>query len=332
RRLRTCFTRTKHWQTYDPFARQKQDALSHSAASVNSLTARFHALLRDTTICDAATQQELFSELNLVSLWGNRTDLSLLPEMSAEQAAHLQTAHKSEDAHHHILANDSMRLWELVKPLKQARVDIILDNAGFELFCDLLFADWFVQCGRARTVHLHAKCIPWFVSDVTAADFAWMLDALVSNETFTSLPHANMLAEMVARWREHIATGRWQLVTDPFWTLPYAYWRMPEKAPALWRDLCQSALCIYKGDLNYRKLVYDCTWPHETPFVSAIGPLHTAPDAPPLVALRTCKADVVVGLAPGQAEQVSQAHDNWMVSGEFAVVQLSVADAGQIEA
>lgn len=32
------------------------------------------------------------------------------------------------------------------------RIDIIVDNAGFELFCDLCLADYVVVCGAAKQV------------------------------------------------------------------------------------------------------------------------------------------------------------------------------------
>jgi hypothetical protein len=327
RRLRSCFNRTKYWQHYDPFARQKNDSLVHSAPAIDALVGRLHTYLEttyeDSVPDNSSLQKTLFLDLLLISLWGNRTDLSLLPNLSEDETAQLQAARRAEDTDHHTLVNDAAAVWNLVQSWHKVRVDIILDNAGFELFCDLLLADWLVQSGRAQTVYLHGKCIPWFVSDVMPADVTITLDLLEQHEAFTKLANANALKGMVARWRQHIATGRWQCIADPFWTSPYAFWDLPTIAPELWHSLCQSALCIYKGDLNYRKLVYDCTWPTETAFSTAIGPLYTTPGAPPLLALRTCKADVVVGLAPGQAEKLTKQCPDWCVNGEFAVIQFA---------
>jgi hypothetical protein len=188
----------------------------------------------------------------------------------------------------------------------------------------LLLADWLVQSGRAQTVHLHAKRIPWFVSDVTEADFAWTLETLGESEIFTALEHGQPLKEMIQRWRSHWSSGRWLLEADPFWTTPYAFWHLPTQAQPLWSALRQSSLCIYKGDLNYRKLVYDCSWSHDTPFSQAIGPLYTTLGAPPLLALRTCKADVVVGLESGKSEVLSLSCVDWMVNGEYAVIQFAL--------
>ncbi len=77
-------------------------------------------------------------------------------------------------------------------------IDIVLDNAGFELFTDLCLAHVLVTVCKASKVNLlwvmrptkrhahvflgqvvfHAKRIPWFVSDVTLPDFEWTLAQL----------------------------------------------------------------------------------------------------------------------------------------------------------
>jgi hypothetical protein len=51
-----------------------------------------------------------------------------------------------------ILGNHMDKLWKLVSTFKGARIDIVLDNAGFELYCDCVFADWLIQSGIASQV------------------------------------------------------------------------------------------------------------------------------------------------------------------------------------
>ena len=43
----------------------------------------------------------------------------------------------------------------------------------------------------------------------------------------------------------------------------------------------------------------------------------------PLLPLRTAKADVMVGLEAGKAEETAVMDKNWMVSGEWGVVQFA---------
>ena len=107
---------------------------------------------------------------------------------------------------------------------------------------------------------------------------------------------------------------------DGFWTLPYAFGDMPAKDAGLLKELQKSDLVIFKGDLNYRKLTFDGDWPHDTPFEDALGPLKGKIN---LVTLRTCKADVCVGLAKGQADQVAAQDPKWQTDGKWAVVQFS---------
>lgn len=70
-----------------------------------------------------------------------------------------------------ILGNDLDKIWETkVSKLKGGRIDFVLDNAGFELYCDCVYADWLIQSGIANEIHFHGKRFAWFVSDVTRKD------------------------------------------------------------------------------------------------------------------------------------------------------------------
>lgn len=80
----------------------------------------------------------------LVCLWGNSTDLSLLINMTEEQIKALQSTGGEHLAatEKNILGNDLHRLWEQVKMLREksgGRIDFVLDNAGFELYCDCVY-------------------------------------------------------------------------------------------------------------------------------------------------------------------------------------------------
>ena len=72
-------------------------------------------------------------------------------------------------------------------------------------------------------------------------------------------------------------------------------------------------------------------WDPTTPFTEAIGPMGPESGVN-VLALRTCKADVVVGLKPGEDEKLRAMEDGgkssdsrkWAWSGKWAVVSLSV--------
>ena len=73
---------------------------------------------------------------------------------------------------------------------------------------------------------------------------------------------------------------------------------------------------MLKGDANYRRLLGDRHWPHDTPFgvVAAAVPC-------PLLALRTCKAGLVVGVPPDVEARAAARHGDWLTSGGYGVAQ-----------
>jgi len=116
----------------------------------------------------------------------------------------------------------------------------------------------------------------------------------------------------------------------PFWCTGYTFWDLPTEAPDLFQHLSGSDLVIFKGDLNHRKLAYDCAAPADTPFCQAIGPMGFAPGAPRVASLRTIKSDVVVGLAERRiAEELDVKEAGWRISGKYAVILLSEGRAGE---
>ena len=92
-----------------------------------------------------------------------------------------------------------------------------------------------------------------------------------------------ILRDTSRRWRKLLEAGSWRIRRDPFWTYPHDFSEMASAAPELYEELSSSALLIFKGDLNYRKLVGDLEWPVQTSFSRALRGFRPAP----LVALRT---------------------------------------------
>ena len=111
----------------------------------------------------------------------------------------------------------------------------------------------------------------------------------------------------------------------PFWCTGYTFWELLSEAPDLFLHLSRSDLVYFKGDLNHRKLTYDCAAPASTPFDVAIGPMASTAGAPKIASLRTIKSDVVVGLGDdgdATAEKLDQTEPGWKISGKY----VSIAD------
>jgi len=252
---------------------------------------------------------------------------------------HLQSVGKDaqQARQQYILRDDQDKVWEHVKTLKDGRIDFVLDNSGFELFTDLVFADFLVTfTPYASTVYFHPKDIPWFVSDVTPSDFKDTFEFLLDPSFFNTsadtahTPNFGHLKHMVSRWRNYVDQGIFKLsvpIETPlggggtegasFWSTPWPYWNMESLAPKIFQTLKLSNLVIFKGDLNYRKLTGDARWPAWTPFAEAIGPLA---GSFPLLSLRTNKADVVTGLERRNAELLDASGEKWRVDGRYALI------------
>lgn len=336
RSIRILFTKSTDWRSYDPFFRSKDTTFKSSGAAVEELAIRYKSLVEDFekhsyAKTDADAQKLLFVEMSQISLWGNATDLSLLTNLSYEDLQKLQGAEAIKSSQKNILANDIEQVWSIVKNLHLGRVDIVLDNAGFELFADLVFATYLLETQHCDTIVLHPKDFAWFVSDVTPADIAHLFSSM-SNETyFPDLKDKESLAFMTQRWLEHYMEGRIIIRPNPFWTTAHPFTRLPTVNPKLLATLQESDLVIFKGDLNYRKLVGDAEWPTTTTFETALGDF--AHKQVRILALRTCKADVCVGLPEKLEDKLNQEHGRlaWRTNGKFAVVSFHDGKASNTE-
>lgn len=337
RLIRAYFNQKTHWRGFDPFSNQKEEMFKNSGAAIHQIATTMHELENEKVKLqgDPDKLEVLFKEMIQMCLWGNATDLSLLTHLSPSDIEHLQTVGKEaqEARSGFILKDDQGAVWSHIKTLANQgkRLDFVLDNAGFELFTDFVFADFLVTyTPYFSQVVFHPKLFPWFVSDVTPTDFANTISSLLSTTFFppnsaTSPDSAAHLQLMVTRWKKYIDEGIFVLATDirngqkmtEFWNGPWPYWNMNELAPELGQWLSGSGLVIFKGDLNYRKLAGDVKWPVSTQFSTAIGPLA---GSFPLLSLRTNKADVAVGIDEKVAENLDKKGEKWRVSGKYALV------------
>ena len=152
---------------YDPFAKQKRAGLESSVASAESVLAKINNLV-DADAIDQGTKLA-----TSIALWGNKMDLSLWP-------ADTKTATKDifsailDKAQEGLLHDDSDRLVGYVEKLRAkggGNIDIIVDNAGFELITDLALGQYLVESGIAKCVTFQLKSHPTFVSDALEKDF-----------------------------------------------------------------------------------------------------------------------------------------------------------------
>ncbi|KAJ1728073.1 Hairy/enhancer-of-split with YRPW motif protein 2 [Coemansia biformis] len=329
RRIAALFRRSQHWGKYDCFAARKEATFRASMTAVARLCARVEALTAETA-GDAGSPEKrhvAFAELLQASLWGNQTDLSMFPDLSSEALEEMQARISSGANHSKIVANDTERVWQIASQVRNGRIDIVLDNSGFELLQDVLLAHWLVAVGIAGKVVFHPKRIPWYVSDVTNSDFHWLVDAArdpsMVGATGLSAADEQALKRLGTRWAELLADGTWELCDELFWTGPYGYRYLPTEGRDAWEGaLLKADIVLFKGDLNYRKLVYDLEWPVTTPFVEALGPI-AGRDAPAIVALRTAKCDTIVGIDGARAAALFAQQKDWVSSGQYGVIQLS---------
>lgn len=94
--------------------------------------------------CTSDGSSDSSESCSLVCLWGNSTDLSLLINMTEDQIKSLQSTGGDHLAatEKNILGNHLSSLWDSVKNLRAktgGRIDFVLDNAGFELYCDCVY-------------------------------------------------------------------------------------------------------------------------------------------------------------------------------------------------
>lgn len=247
-----------------------------------------------------------------VNLWGNRCDLSI--SCGEEVQPDENPFNVIEGLDQFILANDAAAIYNcLMAGSPRARVDFILDNAGYELFTDLVMADFLIRYDFAATVRFHCKAIPWFISDVMARDFHWTIERLANSPVTT-------VSEFGRRVRTYVESQQIELrPAELFWTSPYGYDAMDRYAPDLYADLSQSHLLIFKGDLNYRKLLGDLNWRSDTEFVEVLQSFRPTN----LCTLRTIKADLICGVSTEVCANISDRNPKWMETGEYGVIQFA---------
>jgi len=115
--------------------------------------------------------------------------------------------------------------------------------------------------------------------------------------------------------QEAIEKGKLILTHHAFWNSPLAMWEMPQQ---LVEELTPANLIIVKGDANYRRLLGDRHWDFTTPFEQVVNYMPV-----PMVALRTLKAEIVIGLDKQQVIETAEQDKKWLYNGRWGLIQFS---------
>lgn len=277
------------WHRHDPFGNQKTRQEKEAVAWFQDK--RVPAL-------EASRDAALVSLLHS-SLWGNRTDLSNLTVSRGVRDGMVVDRER-----HQVIIDHTEQVAALISSGAD-RIDFVNDNTGRELLLDLALAEFLLSERWARQIVFHLKENPFFVSDAMPVDVEETLAALLADT-------------LESRLSDHLAAGRLVLRDHPFWTTCLMFRQMP---PDLVDDLTQSDLVIIKGDVNYRRLLDDRHWPPEASLESIVTYFPSA-----LLVLRTLKGEIVVGLQPGQADELAAQDPTWMINGKRGIIQLAIAD------
>lgn len=220
-------------------------------------------------------------------LAGNKADLSQL--------------HVSDNQNLRLILDHSNGLMDALSP--ESTVHFILDNAGVELFSDLVLIEHLLSTSKVGKVVLHAKRLPLFVSDATIQDIEFLLRTLRNN-------NADIF---VKNLEQEIQAGKLSVQDHIFWNTPNHFTDLPND---LLDQLENEDVFLTKGDANYRRYFEDRD-------ISPTTPVHHLCGYIPFkaFALRTLKSEIQVGLDLDQVNSLFEEDKDWMTNGKYAVIQ-----------
>ena len=289
---------------FDPFIQQKRLGLESSVGSAEPMLEKIPNVPKTAEGIDLAAS---------IALWGNKMDLSIWPADTKNSDIDVFSS-ILESASENLLHDDLDVLGEYCETLRRkggGNVDIIVDNAGFELITDLALAQHLVESGIASCVTFQLKSHPTFVSDALEKDLLEHVEHYTALDG-TKYPNCKKAGD---KWKQYLKDGRWKCHEDNFWVQAYAMWDMTEPLRSDLKKRCD--LAFVKGDANYRRLLGDRMWDFTSPFEDVVGSYFPCP----VCALRTLKAEIGCGMDADQIAKAKKLDDNWQVNGRFGVVQ-----------
>jgi uncharacterized protein with ATP-grasp and redox domains len=243
-------------------------------------------------------EQDIVDALIFFSLWGNRIDLSNL--QIVEQSRGLIISRDKT----HLLLDHSQALRQ--KLMDAGRIDIILDNSGSELVCDLLTACYLLDADAQLTLYLHTKQAPILVSDALQKDVQGTINAFLEDQDAGLVKAGRQL-------RSFVENQRLVIKEHYFWNGPLHF---PDFPREIQNDLLQSDLVLLKGDANYRRLLSDRKWPTSAHMEDITGYFPSS-----FAMLRTMKGEIVVDLDEKTVANLFHADPQWMLNGKRGIIR-----------
>ncbi len=276
-----------HHTLRDPFFPKKEEELG--SAQIRERLAMSLAGRNDP---DLAPDERLRQSIH-IALWGNRIDLSYALAMS----------HGSASSDDDLLVDQSEEVIDYLRHSPGA-IHIVLDNFGTEYAGDLALIDTLLET-TDREIIAHYKAHPTFVSDVTLTD----------DRRFRALLADGYYGIGGMKLGERLESPRWIRKADWIWNSAVLGPDLPRTVLEEFQD---AALVIFKGDLNYRRLISDTVWEPTQPFAEVLEYFPAA-----VLALRTMKSLPLCGLPAGLSEQLDQADSTWCVNGKRGLIQFA---------
>ncbi|XP_018325936.1 protein-glutamate O-methyltransferase [Agrilus planipennis] len=308
RKLYDIFEKTNTLKDFDLFRYQKELALIDSIDSIIFMCKSLSDMLLNEKALYPV--KDMFIHLLKLNLWGNRQDLSItngvVNHVTGDPMSNL------ENLESYIISDHSEDIWSAISdPAATSQiVDIVLDNAAYELYFDFCLADYLLKNNLASKVRFYVKNMPWFISDAMTRDVNWQIKQLRK--------HSNKYVSLFGQqWDKHFKDGSWTVEVEDFWTYPLDYSYMKCLDNKLYRKLAEAKLIIFKGDLNYRKLFGERNWDPITPIEKALQGFHPSK----LCTLRTVKCDIVCGLRDGLVEELEAKNAQWSYKGDYGMIQ-----------
>ena len=235
---------------------------------------------------NADKYEKTLRDILYLNILGNKADLSQLADLRNGKLK--------------LLIDDTEKAVDIFRTAR--RVDIVLDNSGEELFFDILLA-YFLFCKtNIEKVALHFKTMPYFVSDAMKTDFHFLLSEVSASVT------GRKFADAIY---QYIHSGRLLLCDDSYWSDTDDFRDMPGHIRTIFDD---SDLIVFKGDLNYRKLVGDRHWNYSAKTGDIVNYMKNN-----CLIIRILKSELMTGL---KADEIPGPDKSWMYNGEYGVIQM----------